>query len=272
MDMVIPEKSHVRVGASRVIPTMTEPQKVKEEDRLQESAADGQDDPTLSAVRSVMGMPVRPSNDAGAAAPRAELHQDHDERYGAPPEGRPVAGQERKLGRAALPELEPQGVEADEPARAADGTESGPRPTLARLMPGVPRRGWIFNRKVAIMFVLAGVVWWRPWLIPGLVFLTIWLALVVYLTVGPDRLAELVEPLKRRFVTRFPDRADAIRKRAQAGSGQLARLVEKLPERWRDGIEVPEFGVTSQSEADLEDRPDPFDRLAAERERDLSPG
>lgn len=247
---------------------MTEPQKVNKEARLQQSLTVEQDDPTLSAVRSVMAAHVSPPDDLGAPPSGAHLHARPENRGEAPSEVRRVAGGARTFGRAALPELEPQVAEADVPTGAAHDTERESQSGLDRLSPRFLARRWLFNRKIAIALVVAGVFWWRPWLIPGLIFLTIWVALIVYLTVGPDRLAELFEPLKRRFAARFPDKAELLGKRAQAGARQLSRLVQKLPEKWRGGVDVPQFGATAQTDADLEGRPDPFDRLAAERQRD----
>lgn len=264
---------------------MTEPQKVNEKAEFQETPdaarskqADHADreDPTLSAVKSVMEMHARYSGDAKDAkhAPRVGGHAptggQTETRFEPETDTGPRdTGSGTKGGRAALPELDAAGTEPDGTAGPSPVPEAGKRFRLARLTAGFPIRKWIPNRKVTTLLCLAGIVWWRPWLIPGLIFLSIWIALIVYLTVGPDRLAEVIEPLKRRLIARFPDRAEALRTRAQAGSERLARLVEKLPERWRDGIEVPQFGATPQTDAVFEDRPDPFERLAAERDREI---
>lgn len=110
--------------------------------------------------------------------------------------------------------------------------------------------------------VLAAIVFWQPWYIVFLFFLTCLLALVVYLTLGHERIIEFGESWYERLQRRDPERADALRRRAAKVSAKVTSLIERLPEKWTWGIYLPDFNETTITHEKM--KSDPFDRLAAQ--------
>lgn len=127
----------------------------------------------------------------------------------------------------------------------------------ARVVAYEPKR-----RHIAVIAFMAVMIW-RPWLIPGLVLLLVLVAIIVHLTLGPDRVAELLDPLREKAAKRFPDKAAELHRRAQLGADKVESWVEKLPARWRDNLTVPDLGRSGEPQFDGED---PFSKLAASNE------
>ena len=122
------------------------------------------------------------------------------------------------------------------------------------------------TRKQIAFVVLAGIVVWRPWLIPGLLFVLFWVGLIAYLTMGPDRVSEVAQGRWEWFRARFPERAERVMGWMQRSADRMDGWLARLPERWTDGVYLPDLG-RSQADAEPADaQPDPFDRLAAERQ------
>lgn len=122
------------------------------------------------------------------------------------------------------------------------------------------------TRKQIALVALIGIVLWRPWLIPGLLFVAFWVALIVYLTLGPDRVAEIAYGRWQWFSARYPERAGRLLTRAQRGADRLDGWLARLPERWTDGIYLPDLGRSQSEAGPVEDQPDPFDRLAEQQQ------
>lgn len=122
------------------------------------------------------------------------------------------------------------------------------------------------TRKQIALFTLLVVMVWRPWLIPGLVFVLFWVGLIAYLTLGPDRISEIAAARWEWFQRRHPERAEAMLGKVQRGADRVDGWLARLPESWTDGIYLPDFGRSASESGALDDQPDPFDRLAAERQ------
>ncbi|MEO3416490.1 hypothetical protein AAFO92_17705 [Roseovarius sp. CAU 1744] len=122
-------------------------------------------------------------------------------------------------------------------------------------------RGYRPSRKHLIFAVLAAIMYFRPWLLPGTLFITFLCVLIGYLTLGPDRVAELVVGAWQRLHARRPDLAETIRQRAEAMAVRIDAALDRMPGKWADGVHVPDFSKPDPAEAD---RPDPFERLAKE--------
>lgn len=122
------------------------------------------------------------------------------------------------------------------------------------------------TKKQIALFVLAVVVIWRPWLVPLLLFVALFSALIAYLTLGPDRVAELIAARWEWFQKRYPERAEIVLGKAQRGADRLDAWLAKLPEKWTDGVYLPDLGRSDADGKPLDDKPDPFDRLAAEQQ------
>lgn len=121
------------------------------------------------------------------------------------------------------------------------------------------------TRKQIALFALLVVMVWRPWLIPGLVFVLFWVGLIAYLTIGPDRIAEICAARWDWFQQRHPERAATLQGKVQRGADRVDGWLARLPESWTDGIYLPDFGRSAAQGGALDDQPDPFDRLAAEQ-------
>lgn len=225
-------------------------------------------DPTLDAVRLMMEAEMRQKvDDPARATPEAASERASDELPAVKKLSRRFAKKADAPGKGPgiFPELDPGSAAPQETTEAvqASETQSVGTALVARLRQYHP------SRKLSVFIAIVAVMIWRPWLLPGLLFLTLWIALIVYLTVGPDRLAELITPLRARLAARYPDKAAEIRRRAQIGADRVEALLEKLPARWREGIYLPDLGRSGDDIAGLESRPDPFERLTAERDREI---
>ena len=128
--------------------------------------------------------------------------------------------------------------------------------------------GFTPKRKQAAFILFVAVMLWRPWLIPGIVLLSVWIGLIVYFTVGPERISELVISGWERFARRSPDRAERALGAIQRWADRLEGWLARLPETWTDGVYLPDLGRSHVEIA--EDGPDPFDRLTHERDALLS--
>ena len=116
-----------------------------------------------------------------------------------------------------------------------------------------------------MFFVAVAVIFYlRPWLIPITFLLTFLTVLIGYLSLGPDRVAELVVTNWRRLHARKPEFAENLRARAEAMAIRIDAFLDRLPEKWTDGLYVPDFSRSDQKDADL---PDPFERLAREAQQ-----
>lgn len=206
----------------------------------------GNSDPTVDAIRLMLEADTRLPQ--GIAAPRA-----------AEPTPEPEKPKKRSIvrGRAALPELS-QSVKESPVKAARDGVSIRQR-LVARVT------GFRPTRKQILFALFIGVMVWRPWLIPGILFLLFWIGLIVHLTLGPDRVAELLTPIRQKLAARYPEKAETMRRRAQAGADRLESWIERLPARWRDGIYLPDLGRSEKDGIPEMMKADPFDRLSRGR-------
>ena len=115
--------------------------------------------------------------------------------------------------------------------------------------------------RYAALVMLAVLTVIKPWLVTTLALLTLFLALVSYLTLGPDRSGEILAAWFARFLQRDPLGAEKLRARAERVSARATVILGCLPERWTSGLYLPDFSLN----ADRQDFPasDPFDRLTS---------
>lgn len=138
-----------------------------------------------------------------------------------------------------------------------------PRPPRASGLLAVRKRGYRPKRKHVIWATVAMVMLWRPLLLPGIAFVSFWILLIVYFTLGPDRVTELISVMWHWLAARRPEQAGRIRGRAVAWTAKANALTAKLPGMWAERLHLPDL---SEERADA-DGPDPFERLAAEARR-----
>ena len=171
--------------------------------------------------------------------------------------------QKRTRSRDRLPELEPVEEEVTmrgpltyvnrvvKPQRST-GEASGLK---ARILAYRPTRKHILIAAFVLIMVM------RPWLIPGLLFIAFWVGLIIWLTLGPDRVTEWAQSAWERLNRRKPELADRLRQRADAFALRFDALLDKLPDSWAEKLALPDMSNPVANGETLEERPDPFDRL-----------
>ena len=127
-------------------------------------------------------------------------------------------------------------------------------------------RGYRPTRLHIFLAVFALIMWLRPWLIPSILLLSLLVLVISYLTVGPDRFAELVVAGWQRLHRWRPELAETVRLRYEAASARLDAFLRRLPGGWGERVNVP--GVARSETAAMDDAPDPFERLAEEARED----
>ncbi len=172
-----------------------------------------------------------------------------------------MSDQKREVNRKALPDLAPVpediGSRQRTPSpRARTGATRGEQRGLRSRITGYRPRG-----KHILWVALALVVFFRPWLIPGLLFVTLWIVLVAYLTMGHDRIFEVVSNGWDRFVHRHPKRAEKLRQRADRFALRFDALLDRLPNSWAEKLALPDLSHPGMRDENPHERPDPFDRL-----------
>lgn len=151
----------------------------------------------------------------------------------------------------------------DRVAKAVDGDDSTRPPSF--LSNGIAAiKSYRPTRKHIIIAALCVVMLLRPWLIPVTLFVLFLTVLIAYLTLGPDRVAELVVHGWQRLNMRNPELAEALRQRAETTALRIDAFLDRVPGTWTDNLHVPDF---SKPDPEVRNRPDPFDRLAKEAQR-----
>lgn len=177
-----------------------------------------------------------------------------------------MVDQKRSANREILPELEPTGSDRPKPAPQAARRQArsprrqahkikGVKALKARILGYRPTRKHIFWAAFALIMVL------KPWLIPGIVFVAFWVGLIAWLSLGPDRVGEMVHSAWDKLATRKPGLADRLRQRADAFALRFDALLEKLPDAWAERLALPDLSAPVDDPDSLDNRPDPFERL-----------
>lgn len=122
--------------------------------------------------------------------------------------------------------------------------------------------------KLTGLTALALVVLFKPWLIPLILFMLAWLALIVFLLLGSARISEILESAWLWYQGKRPEKAQKIMERLQCAADRVDGILARLPERFSDGIYTPDLGRSARDMA-LENvqlpQDDPFERLALRR-------
>ena len=166
----------------------------------------------------------------------------------------------RETNRNSFPELAPAEPQAETPRKPAAAPARGAKRSLrARILGYRPSRRPLVLTAVALVAAL--VVMLRPWLIPAILFVTFWVGLIAYLTLGHDRVVEMLTTAWDRFAARWPGRADALRHRADAFALKFDAFLEKLPKSWAKKLVLRDLSEPADTGPSLDDLPDPFEKL-----------
>jgi len=178
--------------------------------------------------------------------------------------------------RAALPQVVDQeellglaGRNARRDAATREAANIRRAQSAARVMPKIEdltgrRVAGPWQKRVLIAAPIVLVVIWKPWLILGLVIVVCWLVIAAFAALGGARVAEGSIRFYVWLDARNPERAERMRDRADRLAMRLDALLDRLPERWTEGLYMPDFSRASLMGDGLDGRPDPFDRIAAE--------
>lgn len=116
--------------------------------------------------------------------------------------------------------------------------------------------------RMIVPAIFAAVFLIEPWLIPGLGIFALTLVTIVYFSLGPDRVTELVAFRYERLSQRDPEKAMRLRQGAAKFTARAAAWIERLPKRWTTGLYLPDFDEQPELHEKLST--DPFDRLASD--------
>ena len=145
-------------------------------------------------------------------------------------------------------------------------TEKQQRVPAKPIFQPLMRRLWVFarahppTRKQILFGALILLMLLRPRLVFWVIFLTLVLLVIVYFTLGPDACAEKIAKSYQWIAHRWPETAEKLHRRASTSLKRIGVVLDKLPERWTDGIYLPDIDG-SETEILLAAQPDPFDRL-----------
>ena len=122
--------------------------------------------------------------------------------------------------------------------------------------------------KLAALVAVGLVVLFRPWLIPLLLFMAVWLGLIVFLLLGSARVSELGAAAWEYYQQRRPKGAAKIVTRLQNAADRLDGILARMPARVADGIYTPDLGRSARDMAQQNrslSEEDPFARLGGSR-------
>ncbi|MDA5092770.1 RDD family protein [Aliiroseovarius sp. KMU-50] len=114
-------------------------------------------------------------------------------------------------------------------------------------------------RVLAVTILLVVFILW-PVFILMLALFTLMVAAIIYLSVGPATVDAFVAKRFYKLRDRDPGRAEELRQRAIRTVRFLDKIVTRLPERWTDGLYLPDFEDGAPKPEKMQS--DPFDRLS----------
>lgn len=118
---------------------------------------------------------------------------------------------------------------------------------------------WPGASRILAILMLCIIAFINPWLVVSLVLLGVMLALIIYFSLGPDKVGALVAAWHTRLLQQDPTKAEVIRRRAARWSKRISTVIDRLPSKWTAGLYLPDF----EKESELPEKmgTDPFDRL-----------
>lgn len=179
---------------------------------------------SMAAIRAMMA-------EAAPAAPAPEPE--------APIEAAPdVATAPRTMARVSRAEL---------PPLAAPAPEAPPKPQrdkrLARLA------AWRPTPRQVVWTGVVLLVLFRPWLVMGLLFISVILVTGLFLALGYEGFWRRVLGLMRRYAGRQPERAARLQARLDAFAMKWDAVLDRFPEGTVDGLYLPDLGEMAAADA-----------------------
>ncbi|MCI2399845.1 hypothetical protein [Aliiroseovarius subalbicans] len=214
------------------------------------------DDPDMAAIRGMMqaqGTPPAPPQPTAQASPV-------DTPRPAPQPRAPQQEPDRAVSHAPKPRAKTR-KESKAKARATSLIRKAMTALSLRIHAFVSRPD---APRMMALAMLVVVFIWRPGFVVGMAVLALLIAAIVYFSLGPERVAQMVAAWHGRLAARDPDRAEVLRLRAAWVSKRIATLVNRLPNRWTAGLYLPDFEPEGEMPEAMDN--DPFDRLVPQSE------
>ncbi|KUJ73703.1 hypothetical protein AVO45_14020 [Ruegeria marisrubri] len=121
------------------------------------------------------------------------------------------------------------------------------------------------TRRQVAFAVVALVVFLWPLQVISIFLLTVIALLVSYWTLGHERSAEVGEQAMGWLQARYPAAASRLRQGMARYGRAACALVERLPERWTEGLYLPDFEPPAEPPEKMQ--LDPFERLLKDRQK-----
>ncbi len=152
-------------------------------------------------------------------------------------------------------------VEAVAPKRASKPKTKRVRPAAN---PGAQADGIVGRMKAALTgyrpapkhIVLVGIallVLLRPWLVVGLLFLSLFVFVGIFLILGYDGFWRRAMGLARWYAQRRPSRAAEMHRKLDAFAMRWDSILDRFPEGSVDGLYLPDFGDLATADARHDD-------------------
>ncbi len=215
----------------------------------------GLDDVSLLAIRSLV-----------AGQPATDPMQREEPLRGTVTSDAP---QQRQRKANSLPPLaEPQAEDGRAPGKAAARRRSSRGGAAGGALAVVRARLGGYRPKPAHVTLAALLLFvvFRPWLMLGLVFVSLVIMSGVFLITGYDGFWHGVMKISRWYARRNPGRASAIHHRLDAFAMRWDAVLDRFPEGTVDGLYLPDFGGLATADARHDEAMER--RLAALRQKE----
>ena len=110
-------------------------------------------------------------------------------------------------------------------------------------------KGWRPSARQIFWTGLALLIVFRPWLMAGLLFLSVILLTVVFLALGYDGFWRRVLGLMRWYASKEPERAAKLQARLDAFAMKWDAVLDRFPDGSVDGLYLPDFGEMAAADA-----------------------
>lgn len=167
-------------------------------------------------------------------APRAPTKRELLEQQSiAPPEPQPAGRPAKPLGRG-------RRAAAKSPVRSDGGRIATIKAALLGYRP-TPRHIVIASAALVILF--------RPWLVVGVAFLSLFILTGVFLILGYDGFWRRAMGLARWYARRHPSRAVELHRKLDTFAMKWDAILDRFPEGTVDGLYLPDFGDLAEAES-----------------------
>ena len=178
------------------------------------------------------------------AAPKPSLGAKLTSKFRRAPKAAPVAAAAAAPRQAAPQQAAPQHA-APRQAAAAPTSALGLKleAAKAKVLGYRPTRKHIFWGAFALLVLL------RPWLVVGVLFLSIFVLIGVFLILGYDGFWQKSMSLGRWYARRNPDRSLELHRKLDQFAVRWDMILDRFPEGSVDGLYLPDFGDLAEAEA-----------------------